>query len=391
MVLGDKQNLKSTDINTSQTSGGWFDTSWLWSWKPTSMCLLQKSENQLFSYVKCTLEKKFVELKNGTKIWTIMSQGGNQAKRKTPLVLVHGFGGGVGLWVLNYAALAQHRQLFAFDVLGFGQSSRPQFPSKPEEAEETFVESIENWRNKLEIDEMILLGHSFGGYLSTCYALKYPDRVKSLILADPWGFPERNPNQPSRAPLWIRVLVNLMSPFNPLALVRVAGPLGPGLVKKLRSDFRDKFQTLDENNETAILDYIYHCNAANPSGESGFKSISGPLGYAHRPILNRIGNLDPNIQVTFIYGARSWMDQNSGRIAQTLLPRNRVDVFSIKGAGHHVYADRPELFHEIIQTICDDVTSEPSTTSPTPSDTPVTSSPIPHITEDMNQDDVVFD
>jgi len=26
---------------------------------------------------------------------------------------------------------------------------------------------------------------------------------------------------------------------------------------------------------------------------------------------------------------------------------------SVKGAGHHVYADRPDLFHEIVNTVCD--------------------------------------
>jgi pimeloyl-ACP methyl ester carboxylesterase len=38
---------------------------------------------------------------------------------------------------------------------------------------------------------MVLLGHSFGGYLSAAYALKYPENVQHLILADPWGLPEK--------------------------------------------------------------------------------------------------------------------------------------------------------------------------------------------------------
>lgn len=115
--------------------------------------------------------------------------------------MVHGFAGGVGLWVnkllwfivknktisrngnfeneiqaLNYESLSKNRPLYAFDLLGFGKSSRPTFSKKPEEAEELFVNSIEEWRREVGIDKMILLGHSFGGYLVSSYAIQHPDR-----------------------------------------------------------------------------------------------------------------------------------------------------------------------------------------------------------------------
>eukprot|EP00967_Tisochrysis_lutea_P084670 scaffold118492_cov19-Tisochrysis_lutea.AAC.1 len=34
---------------------------------------------------------------------------------------------------------------------------------------------------------MVLVGHSLGGYLSACYALKYPEHVEHLILVCPAG------------------------------------------------------------------------------------------------------------------------------------------------------------------------------------------------------------
>ena len=72
--------------------------------------------------------------------------------------------------------LSQKRPVYAFDLLGFGQSSRPKFDSAPDVAEEKFVESIENWRKAVNLDKFILMGHSFGGYLGSSYALKYPDK-----------------------------------------------------------------------------------------------------------------------------------------------------------------------------------------------------------------------
>lgn len=71
-----------------------------------------------------------------------------------------------------------------------------------------------------------------GGFLATSYALSYPDRVKHLILADPWGFVEKPvESQIKHIPLWARVIAYTLSPFNPLAAVRAAGPWGILIVK----------------------------------------------------------------------------------------------------------------------------------------------------------------
>ncbi len=40
---------------------------------------------------------------------------------------------------------------------------------------------------------MVLLGHSFGGYLAACYTDTYPDRVARLIMLSPAGATEKTP------------------------------------------------------------------------------------------------------------------------------------------------------------------------------------------------------
>lgn len=36
--------------------------------------------------------------------------------------------------------------------------------------------ALEEWRERVGLEEMLLLGHNLGGYLSAAYALKYPHR-----------------------------------------------------------------------------------------------------------------------------------------------------------------------------------------------------------------------
>lgn len=344
----------SLDIKVEQSNceEGWF--SWL-RWKPTSPNMLVKAEERMLSIVKSCYEKKFVNLCTGNKLWTMIFN--KDIPKKTPLVIVHGMAGGVGLWALNYDSITGKRPVYAFDLLGFGRSSHPEFPKDATEAECQFMESIEQWREAVGLEKMILMGHSFGGYLASSYALKYPQRVKHLILADPWGFPEwtEDPDRIRRIPFWARGLVKLLSPFNPLSAIRVAGPLGPRLIR-LRGDLGQKFTELEgDDGSSPIFDYIYHCNAQSPSGEVGFKNLTFKIGFAKNPMILRIGDLQKGLPVSFVYGARTWMDKNCGNEAQQKLPDNNVQVYSIKAAGHHLYADQPENFHQVINSICDDI------------------------------------
>ncbi len=95
---------------------------------------------------------------------------------RTPILLLHGFASGVGLWCKNLDSLASTRRVYAFDNLGFGRSSRPDFPETAEEVEEKFVQVVEEWRSKMKLEKFILLGHSMGGFLAASYALSHPER-----------------------------------------------------------------------------------------------------------------------------------------------------------------------------------------------------------------------
>ncbi|KAF3840222.1 hypothetical protein F7725_018939 [Dissostichus mawsoni] len=327
---------------------------WCWiprllpSWCPTSEDQLQTAEDMMLSCVDSTNSKQYVPISEGTRLWTLTFSR-DCVKDRTPLVLLHGFGGGVGLWAQNLDSLSQQRPVWAVDLLGFGRSSRPRFSTDAREAEEQF------WRAKVGLESMILLGHNLGGYLAVSYSIKYPGRVKHIVLVEPWGFPEcpDTAEADGPVPVWIKALGAMFSPFNPLASLRLVGPLGPTLVQTLRPDFKKKFSSMFSDN--TVSEYIYHLNVQTPSGETAFKNMTTPEGCAVRPMLQRMEQLPPQIPLTIMYGSRSSIDSNPCSSIRDMRPHSHVEITTIRGAGHYVFADQPEDFNHTLLKVCSKV------------------------------------
>ncbi|XP_071445498.1 (Lyso)-N-acylphosphatidylethanolamine lipase isoform X1 [Hetaerina americana] len=356
--------------------------SWFWSWfrwSRTSYAMLRSAEKKILSHLKTAYRGWYVDIGSvvgeGDRVWTVSlnqaqaggaSEGGNGTRQqRVPLVLLHGLGSGSALWVLNFDALAVSRPVYAIDLLGFGRSSRPVFSSDSVEAENQLVQSVEEWRREMQLDSMILLGHSMGGFLAASYAIRYPQRIKHLILADPWGFPEKPDDLQRRTavPLWVQAIAYLVQPLNPLWAVRFAGPFGQWLIQKTRPDLVSKFSHVVPNDEQIISQYIYQCNVQNPTGESAFHAMMSGFGWAKNPMAPRMESLSKDVPVTLLYGSRSWVDNTAGEEIRKRRAGSYVNVQVISGAGHHVYADKSEAFNKHVVEACE--YSDPSVTSKT--------------------------
>lgn len=330
-------------------------SSWFY-WCPTSAQALEIEEQDVLSNLKRPYTGQLVNIGKccGTEdnfIWTISL---NQNAERTPLVLIHSFACGVGFWVMNLDSLASSRPVYALDLLGFGRSSRPEFSSDALEAEMQFFISLEKWRVAVGLDKFILLGHSMGGYIAASYALHYPERVALLILADPWGLPEKEITFLHHYEMdsWVKFLTSFLYGFNYLALVRAAGPCGPPSVRLFRKDLEKKYGHFVKNPE-AVMNYVYHCNAQTPSGEAAFKAMTEPSGFARHPMMSRLSLLDWRVPITFVYGSRSWGNRQPGLQIKYSRLNSFVDVQVIDGAGYHVYADKPEQFNALINRVCE--------------------------------------
>lgn len=113
---------------------------------------------------------------NGVKIWC-ESEGKGE-----PLLLIAGGPGSTHYFEPFFSILADSCRLIYFDAFGRGKSDRAK--SAKEYTFERDVEDIEGLRKALGLGKINLLGHSYGGMVAQAYALKYPDSVKRLILAN---------------------------------------------------------------------------------------------------------------------------------------------------------------------------------------------------------------
>ena len=115
----------------------------------------------------------------GYKTWY---QTAGDLRSGAPLVLLHG---GPGIPGNSYAQLmadlADSRPVVRYDQLGCGRSDRPNAPSLWRV--ETFLDELAALRDALALDDIHLLGHSWGGMLGIEYLLRRPHGVRSLVLS----------------------------------------------------------------------------------------------------------------------------------------------------------------------------------------------------------------
>ncbi|KAJ2779256.1 hypothetical protein GGI15_003927 [Coemansia interrupta] len=271
-----------------------------------------------------------------------------------------------------------------------GRSSRPAYTSQraTEEqrvaaAESFFVESLEEWRSRMGLEKMTLCGHSFGGYMSALYALKYPERVEKLVLVSPIGIPEppegyeemlRNGGAPLRKPptptpspgqsqtpesrqdakpsddvarpgirrvLFFRMAMGLWERnFAPQWVVRSAGPFG----RRLIDWYIGRFSWLSEEQRASLAAYAHQISVLPGSSESALGDILRPGAFARRPLVGRIAGLQ--MPTVFMYGKNDWVDYTGGaEVIARIGGRVATGMYRIPKAGHNLHLENPADFN----------------------------------------------
>jgi pimeloyl-ACP methyl ester carboxylesterase len=118
------------------------------------------------------------------------------------LIILHGFLGMGDNWITMSSRLAEEFDVIVPDLRNHGNS-----PHSADFSFEAMAGDLLQLTGDLNINSCSILGHSMGGKLAMYYALKFPERMSKLIVADisPFTLPE----DPSH-----RILLNTMAAFD---------------------------------------------------------------------------------------------------------------------------------------------------------------------------------
>ena len=252
-----------------------------------------------------------------------------------PVVFTHGMGAWSELWrlTLDNVGAAGFRAI-AIDLPPFGFSDRPsqgQYRSADQAAR------IIGVLDALGIQRAIFVGHSFGGGPTLEAALRRPDRVEALVLADPAVNFDAAPDGggPVAAVLSIRPLRN--------AIIS-ATATNPSLTHYLMSQFVAREEAVSPERVTVLQRPLAVRGSTNALGdwlvtfltpETGLQTQS-PAAYAafNRPTLIIWGALDTTTP----------LDQ--GKRLAALIPGSRLEVMD--GIGHMPQIEDPAGFDRLL-------------------------------------------
>jgi len=98
------------------------------------------------------------------------------------IVLLHALLATATSWYRNVEGLSQSHRVYAVDIVGEGNLSRP---VKPIKSLDDFLQWFTELIDALGIETLSLIGNSYGGFTGAYYAMKLPDQVRKLVLIGP--------------------------------------------------------------------------------------------------------------------------------------------------------------------------------------------------------------
>ena len=99
-----------------------------------------------------------------------------------PVLIAHHGGGGIGSLAepkATFGPLADLFRVIVFDARGCGRSE-----GVPPYSHAQWAADVDALRERAGVEQIVVAGGSYGGFIALEYAIAYPDRVRAMILRD---------------------------------------------------------------------------------------------------------------------------------------------------------------------------------------------------------------
>ena len=227
---------------------------------------------------------------------------------KSPaLLFLHGWRSESIVWFPLLENFETENPIYCLDLPGFGKSELPREPY----GVENYSEMVSGFISKLGLENVVIVGHSFGGRIAIKLASKHPGFLRGIVLVDSAGFVDSTLSNKLK-----RIIAKLLKPIFKL---------------KLLHGIRNSIYRL-----IGSEDYI----ATPQLRETYLKVIGEDLSEALKQI---------NVPTTIIWGAQ---DKDTpvkwARKMKDIIKNSKLVV--LNGAGHFSFLDKKKEFSE---TLCD--------------------------------------
>jgi haloalkane dehalogenase len=125
-----------------------------------------------------------------------------EAGAGSPIVFLHGNPTSSHVWRNVIAPLAGRARCLAPDLIGMGQSGKPDLPYRFAD----HARYLDAWFAALELRDVVLVGYDWGGVLALDWAARHPDRVRGVVVFETFLAPMRWSDWPPQGAELFRAL-----------------------------------------------------------------------------------------------------------------------------------------------------------------------------------------
>ena len=272
-----------------------------------------------------------VQLEGTSLHWAELAAGGAARTPATPVVLLHGITDSYLTWKSVAPLLARDRRVLMPDLPGCGLSSRPDASYRLD----WHARVIARWLESMDLHEVDVVGHSFGGGIAQMLLLECPERIRRIALVASGGL-GRDVGFWLKLATFPKMVEYFGQPFMSFGTRRTLGGAHE------RSSLKD-------------VKALSQMNAERGTARAFARTVRDVIDWRgqRRLFLQRAGEVSVFPPIAVFWGdSDRLIPVAHGEALVTATEGIRLTVFS--GCGHYLHQQQPEAFVDALRQFLDD-------------------------------------